>query len=202
MSTTRSERARREVLAVAADLVMAVGVERLTIDEVANRSGVAKTTIYRHWPNKGALVTEAVHGCMAPTPPPPEGDLRGGLLACFEGAVRSGGPESRVGEMMLSLLDAAQRDPELDRLLRGYVAERRRPVLEVLEAARARGELAPDADLELLATMMAGPVVYTKLLLRQPVTRELVENVVDGVLKAARQNSTPPVPEERPGLAS
>jgi AcrR family transcriptional regulator len=182
MGTSRSERARRQVLAVTADLVTEVGVERLTIDEVAARSGVAKTTIYRHWPNKGALVTEAVHTCMSPASPPAGGDLREGLLACFEGAVRAG-PETRVGEMMLSLLDAAQRDPELDRLLRGYLAERRRPVLELLEAAKARGELPPDADPELLATLVTGPITYTKLILRQPISRELVVQVVDAVLQ-------------------
>lgn len=182
MSASRSERARRQVLAATADLVIEVGVERLTIDEVAARSGVAKTTIYRHWPNKGALVAEAVHICMAPATPPPHGDLREGLLACFETAIRTG-PETRVGEMMLSLLDAAQRDPELDRLLRGYQAERRRPILEVLEAARARGELAPDVDLELLVTLVAGPIVYTKLILREPITRDLVAKVVDAVLE-------------------
>src|SRR3954447_26108857 len=193
MSASRSERARRQVLAATADLVTEVGVERLTIDEVAARSGVAKTTIYRHWPNKGALVTEAVHGCMAPSPPPPDGDLRAGLMACFEGTIRSG-PETRVGEMMLSLLDAAQRDPELDRLLRGYLEERRRPVIEVLQAARNRGELDPDADLDLLASLVAGPIVYTKLVRRQPVTRELVTQVVDavlhGVLRGGRGDSS------------
>jgi AcrR family transcriptional regulator len=151
---------------------------------------VAKTTIYRHWPNRGALVTEAVHTCMAPAAPPPEGDLRGGLLACFESAIRTG-PETRVGEMMLSLLDAAQRDPELDRLLRGYVEERRRPVTLVLESARARGELPADVDVELLATLLAGPIVYTKLVLRKAVTRELVADVVDSVLAGVLRASEP-----------
>lgn len=191
MSASRSERARRQVLAATADLVIEVGVERLTIDEVAARSGVAKTTIYRHWPHKGALVTEAVHTCMPPAAPPPHGDVREGLVACFEAAIRTG-PETRVGEMMLSLLDAAQRDPELDRLLRRYQDERRRSVLDVLESARDRGELRADADLELLATLVAGPIVYTKLVLRQPVTRELVAKVVDSVLVGSRPRAGAP----------
>ena len=56
MGTMRSERARDEVLQATADLVAEVGLERTTIDEIAARSGVAKTTIYRHWPTKQALL--------------------------------------------------------------------------------------------------------------------------------------------------
>ena len=54
-TTTRSERARQAVLDATADLVAEVGVERTTIDEIANRSGVAKTTIYRHFASKEVL---------------------------------------------------------------------------------------------------------------------------------------------------
>jgi len=50
MARPRSEEARRKVLGAASDLMAARGVASLTIDEVAARSGVAKTTIYRHWP--------------------------------------------------------------------------------------------------------------------------------------------------------
>ena len=64
---------RQAVLDATADLVAEVGVERTTIDEIANRSGVAKTTIYRHFASKQVLVVEAVHACTStslwsPTP--------------------------------------------------------------------------------------------------------------------------------------
>ena len=64
-TTTRSERVRQAVLDATTDLVSEVGVERTTIDEIANRSGVAKTTIYRHFASKQALVVEAVHACTS-----------------------------------------------------------------------------------------------------------------------------------------
>src|ERR1043165_2745639 len=60
LPSSRSERARRDVLDVTAGLVAEVGVEAVTIEEVSARSGVAKTTIYRHWPSKPALVLAAV----------------------------------------------------------------------------------------------------------------------------------------------
>ena len=104
-----------------------VGVERVTIDEVAARSGVAKTTIYRHWPTKQALVVDAVRAsCLPERPRPTPGDLRADLTACFEGMVRAG-LSGRTGQMLPSLLDGADRDPELDRLLRDYLRERSGP---------------------------------------------------------------------------
>ncbi len=71
------------------DLIGEVGVGRVTIEEVAGRSGVAKTTIYRHWPSKQAMIVEAVHACLSPPVTPDTGDLRKDILGCFEGMVRT-----------------------------------------------------------------------------------------------------------------
>ena len=59
------------MLDATAELVAEVGVERTTIDEIANRSGVAKTTIYRHFASKQVLVVEAVHACTSSSRPSP-----------------------------------------------------------------------------------------------------------------------------------
>jgi predicted nucleotidyltransferase len=84
--------------------------------------------------------------------------------------------------MMLSLMDAAQRDPELGRLVRAQTDQRRRFATNVIERAVARGDLPADVDVDLLVTLLAGPLVYTKLVRRQRVTDELVAAVVDTVL--------------------
>ena len=84
--------------------------------------------------------------------------------------------------MMLSLMDAAQRDPELGRLVRAQTEQRRRFATTVLERAVDRGDLPRDVDIDLLVTLLAGPLVYTKLVRRQRVTEELVAAVVDTVL--------------------
>jgi predicted nucleotidyltransferase len=84
--------------------------------------------------------------------------------------------------MMLSLMDAAQRDPELGRLVRAQTDQRRRFATTVIERAVARGDLPADVDVDLLVTLLAGPLIYTKLVRRQRVTDELVAAVVDTVL--------------------
>jgi AcrR family transcriptional regulator len=178
---TRSERARQAVLDVTADLVAEVGVERTTIDEIANRSGVAKTTIYRNFASKEVLVVEAVHASTSLPIVTDTGSLRDDLISCFSGTTKAS-YDGRMGDMMLSLMDAAQRDPELGRLVRAQTDQKRRFATTVIERAVARGDLPADVDVDLLVTLLAGPLVYTKLVLRQRVTHELVAAVVDTVL--------------------
>jgi len=188
-ASSRSERVRRLVLATTADLVAEVGVERTSIDEIASRSGVAKSTIYRHFASKQALVVEAVHECTHIPVVTDTGSLRDDLISCFSGMTKAS-YEGRLGDMMLSLMDAAQRDPELGRLVRAQADQRRRFATNVLERAVARGELAEDVDIDLLVTLMSGPLVYTKLVRRQRVTEDLVASVVDHVLAGYRRPST------------
>jgi AcrR family transcriptional regulator len=185
MGTMRSERAREDVLQATADLVAEVGLERTTIDEIAARSGVAKTTIYRHWPTKQALLIAAVRSCLEYAPTPNTGDLRADLVACFDPMVRAG-TGSRVGKMLTSLLDGAERDPELDRMLRAYMLDRSLPLRTVLQLAQGRGELPADLDLHLAAALFIGPMSYCKTILREPVTDDYVAAIVDAGLRAVR----------------
>jgi len=178
---SRSHRARQAVLDATAELVAEVGGERTTIDEIASRSGVAKTTIYRHFSSKQALVVEAVHACTHIPVVTDSGSLRDDLISCFSGTTKAS-YDGRLGDMMLSLMDAAQRDPELGRLVRAQTDQRRRFATEVIERAVARGDLPADVDVDLLVTLVAGPLIYTKLVRRQRVTDELVAAVVDSVL--------------------
>lgn len=189
-SPTRSERARQAVLKATADLVAEVGVERTTIDEIANRSGVAKTTIYRHFASKEVLVVETVHACTSYAPVVTDtGSLRDDLIACFAGTTKASS-DGRLGDMMLSLMDAAQRDPELGRLVRAQSEQRRGLATSVVERAVARGDLPADVDVDLIVTLLTGPLVYTKLVRRQRVTEELVAAVVDTVLARYAVRST------------
>jgi len=183
LSQSRSERVRQLVLDATADLIAEVGVERASIDEIASRSGVAKSTIYRHFASKPVLVVEAVHTCMSHPIVTDSGSVRDDLIACFAGMTKAS-YEGRLGDMMLSLMDAAQRDPELGRLVRAMSEQRRRAASEVVERAVSRGELPADLDVELFVTMLSGPLVYTKLVRRQRVTEQLVASVVDSMLAA------------------
>jgi AcrR family transcriptional regulator len=187
-SVSRAERVRQQVLDATADLVAEVGVERASIDEVASRSGVAKSTIYRHFPSKQVLLVEAVHACTFIPTVTDTGSLRDDLISCFSGMTKAS-YEGRLGDMMLSLMDAAERDPELGRLVRAQTDQKRRFATEVLQRAVDRGQLPADLDIDLLVTMLSGPLVYTKLVRRQRVTEALIAAVVDSVLAAIHVNT-------------
>jgi AcrR family transcriptional regulator len=190
MGPSRSDVARREALAAAADLMAERGVDNLTIEDVAARSGVAKTTIYRHWPSRGPLIIDAVRSCWAHLATPDTGDLRTDLLRLFEGMVRVD-LSSLAGRIMPSLLGASTRDPELDRLTRELSEERARPVLEILARAVARGELAADLDEEVALGVIVGPLLYRKLHRRLPLTPEHLEACIDAAVAGLR--ATAPV---------
>jgi AcrR family transcriptional regulator len=151
---------------------------------VASRSGVAKTTIYRHWPTKQALVVDAVRAaCFPVSATPNTGELRSDLTACFEGMVRAG-LSGRTGRMLPALLDGAHRDEELDRLLSDYLEERAGPTRTVLQLAQLRGELRADLDLDLAVTLVVGPLLYRKVILRQPITAAFLASVVEAAGRA------------------
>src|SRR6478735_4196406 len=137
MARPRSEEARRKALAAATDLIVEKGVSNLTIEEVAHRSGVAKTTIYRHWPERASLVLDTVRSCFGEVPTPDTGSLRGDLDMYFGGMVMAD-LSGTVGHLMPALVDAAGRDSEIELLLDRISQERQRPIVEIVERAQAR----------------------------------------------------------------
>src|SRR3954454_11863244 len=145
MARPRSEEARRKALAAATDLIVEKGVASLTMEEVAHRSGVAKTTIYRHWPERTALVLDTVRSCFDHVGTPDTGSLRGDLHAFFGGLVDAD-LSGTIGKLMPALVEAAGRDSEIEMLMARISVERQRPILDIVERAQARGELPPDLD--------------------------------------------------------
>jgi AcrR family transcriptional regulator len=181
MARTRSEKTTQEVLQAAVDVLLDVGVAGFTIDAIVARSGVAKTTVYRWWPNRQALLLDAIHAQVSPPATPNTGDTRADLLAYFAGFVTTA-LDTPAGRLMPDVCAAARRDPEVAELRDILVAEKRQPVLTILELARARGELPPDADLETLTTLITGPLAYTKSLRGRVVDTALVEAAIDAAL--------------------
>jgi AcrR family transcriptional regulator len=187
MARPRSVEARSKVLAAASDLMAARGVSSLTIDEVATRSGVAKTTIYRHWPERTSLIVDAVNAQLEHVGTPDTGSLHSDLVAFFGGMMRTD-LSGNVGEIIPCLIDAAGRDPEMASLLDRIGSQRRRVIEVLLERAIARGEIAPRADLEPLVGVIVGPILYEKVIRRVPLTLDYVDACLGIVLAGLQAN--------------
>ncbi len=178
MARPRSEEARRKALAAATDLIAERGVGNLTIEEVAARSGVAKTTIYRHWPERDALILDTARASFEHVATPDTGSLRGDLEAWFKGMVPAD-LSGKAGQIMPCLIDAAGRDPEIGLLLDRIGVERQRPIMEIVERAQARGELPADLDARVVVGTIVGPIVFRKLIWRQPIDAAYLSGCLD-----------------------
>ena len=186
MARPRSEEARQAALSATVDLMLEAGVESVTFEDVAARSGVAKTTLYRHFGTKQSLVVEAAGSCFVPLTTPDTGDLLQDLTILFA-AGRGSATHRQLTELFPMLIAAGDRDPELRALLRRQHEERRRPTRTVLQLAQLRGEISRDLDLEVAVSMILGPFTIRKMIEREEVTEEFADRVlaeVVGVLRA------------------
>jgi AcrR family transcriptional regulator len=159
------------------------GYARLTIEAVAQESGVNKTTIYRWWPSKAALLRAAlIHARVLDIDIPDTGSLRGDLIALTEQIARllTDGRTEPVARTMTS--GTGLPDDELAALTRDFFADRFSREQPVFTRAAARGELPVDADPMLLLDLIAGAVWMRVLLRREPVPPDFARDVVDAVL--------------------
>ena len=159
------------------------GYAGLTLDELAARSGVAKTTILRRWPSKAAVAAAGVERlALQSVDVPDSGALKVDLLALLHGAV-----EAFVrgrGQFVARLIREAGHHPEITDLLYTVIHTRRQAYRRVLALAIARGELAPSIDQDLLIDLLIGPIWTRMLITRDPITREYVDSIVEAVLIA------------------
>jgi AcrR family transcriptional regulator len=182
-------RSRQRALGAALDLVAERGIAGATIEAISARSGVAKTTVYRQWPNQAALVLDAFRSVTPDPPLPDTGTLRGDLLVLVAGLAEALG-RGRSAVLMAALIDAAQRDPDFARLHAEESLRRRQAVLAVLGRGVERGELAADSDPESLVDRLAGPVFHRRFITGLPLDRDFGERLVDAVLNAPSPAAT------------
>ena len=184
MARPRSDEARRRALEATRDLIVENGVTSLTIEDVAARSGVAKTTIYRHWPERASLIVDAVNAMFEHLRTPDTGTLRGDLEVFF-GAVMRTDLSGNVGQIMPSIIEAAGRDPEMAYLLDRIGGERERVCRTIIERALERGEIreaVAGLDLDALVGVTVGPIAFQKIVRRRKLTPEYVEACLDVVV--------------------
>ncbi|GHJ11314.1 TetR family transcriptional regulator [Micromonospora humidisoli] len=177
----RVQRSKAAVLAQTYELLTSGGIGGVSIDEVSRRSGVAKTTIYRHWPSRAALLVEACSTIGSTLAVPDTGSFDGDLTALTEELaeqLRS----ARWATVLPSIVDVAERDPELAGLHADLHARILAPFGVVTERARARGELAADRGPADVTAAVAGPLFYRRWFSREPLDAVFVARVVEDAL--------------------
>ncbi|MFC4115291.1 TetR/AcrR family transcriptional regulator [Nonomuraea zeae] len=176
-------RKQQEIFDATLRLVAEKGYDGLTVEGVAERSGVNKTTIYRWWPSKAALLGAAlVEADVLGFEPPDTGSLRGDLVELVEGIQRLL-TEPPSSDIAVAALGAAVRHPELD--AHRFFADRFAREREIFDRAVRRGELKASADPMLIVDLLAGAVwmrtVFRGLRLTDDFAAEAVAALLDGI---------------------
>lgn len=179
----RVRRTRARVHEATLDLLAEVGFQGFSIESVAQRAEVARTTIYRNWSTKAELVVDAFGSLSSTHEIAPTGDVRADLLALV-GYLAADLPEARWASVMASLVAAAEHDPELAQEKKKLIAERQRPMREALRRAIECGQLQESTDPDVVMSMLGGPLFYRRLITNEPLDDSFVVHVVDGVLAA------------------
>ncbi len=183
MSTATTEK----ILTATRILLAEQGVQGLTVEGVAARSGVAKTTIYRRYRSKNDLALAVLLDMVRQIVAVPDlGDTRAEFVAFVNGAVRILGG-TLMGEVMQGLVSDLATDPELGSAFREkIVATRLVEVQRLLDRGSARGDIRAEVDAELVHDLLFGPVYYRLLLSGAPLDSGLAARIVDAVMPSLR----------------
>lgn len=179
----RVERSKKLVLASTYDLLTEVGLGGVSVDEVARRSGVAKTTIYRHWPSRTSLLLDACRQLSSKPQAPDTGSLKRDLEILASAIVKVlHSPQSTV---LPSIIDAGERDKALAQLQSSELCEVQSVFRLVIERGKQRGELPGRENAQELVAAILGPLFYRRWFSRENVDEALAKRVVARALRNA-----------------
>jgi AcrR family transcriptional regulator len=181
-------RTKEAVLATTYKLMSETGIGGVNIEEVARRSGVAKTTIYRHWQSRSALLLDACSRLGSRPEVPDTGSLRGDLTVLLTRLAEQLRTASWPA-ILPSIIDAAERDPDIAQLHARLQAGFSAPYLAAIERAKRRGELPSHQDASELLASMVGSLFFRRWFSREPLDVKFVKRLITRV--AARRGTRP-----------
>jgi AcrR family transcriptional regulator len=187
----RSQKAHKAVLDAAAELLLSRGLSAVSMDEVAERAGVSKATIYRWWPTKETLALDALYTewAAARSSHRDTGNLRGDLLSLLRPWVRLLTGPRPYGRVVAALLTEAQTDPVFAaEYRRRFVEPRRDYARTVFDRAIDRGEISADTKIEVALDLLYGPIYHRLLHGHAPLNDRFVREVVDMLLSGLLPN--------------
>ena len=158
-----------------------VGINGMSMDDLAQRVGVSKTTIYRRWRSKEALVLDALAHGIRPFDLVDTGSLRGDLEVYLRELGRRM-ETGRTSDVLPDLISAAARDAALRESLDEWVRHRRQPLKTILGRGVERGELSDNADLDTVIDTLIGAFMYRRLLTHAPLDDAFVARLLHTVL--------------------
>lgn len=169
------------IIDAAIEVLVRDGYDRLSMEGVATAAGVGKATVYRRWSSKAELVIDAMTTLKPVIESIDTGSLDGDIELMI-GASCSPHSE-RLLQVMASICSALPREPDLLEAFRTRFTEPRiARISGMLERARSRGELGPEVDVAMAASLVPSLMLQRVLMTGQPAGRVYAEQIVGGVL--------------------
>jgi AcrR family transcriptional regulator len=177
----------RAILDASFELLVETGVRGFSVREVARRAHIPKSSIYRRWKTRAALLGSALEqfGLESRTQPDTgrlESDLVEVVRDQMLGIAATRGPLARIA---LEVRD----DPELAPVVRNVLAKRRSALYPVFERAVARGDLAANVNIDEAIDLLVGPI-WIRIMMQRPVTEADAPAIVSRALKGMALAST------------
>ena len=200
----RSAVADRAIIEAVLEELIESGIDGLSLEQVAQRACVAKATIYRRWPNKEALVLDALLTVEEPLPELPGTSARDDLVALVDG-IRRRKKHDVANRLYPGMISDGSRYPEIAATYKKVVVERRREMVrDAVRRGIANGELRDDLDVETLALMMVAPMLVQTMVWNPGVDQPegLAATYVDALLDGLRATPAGRRPIEAPATDS
>ena len=178
----RIERSRQVILLAALGELGEAGYGAFTIESVAARAGVGKSTIYRHWPDKISLIGDAFEVAHEHAVPSVEGLTARESLQRLLHHVAEVVVDSTFSSCIPALIEGAERDSRLREFRHRYSALRRQSLTTLIAQGVANGEFGTALDPELAAQALLGPIFYQRLMTSEPFDPNRVGDLIDMVL--------------------
>ena len=186
----RSEAAHAAILNAALRLVTKRGFRAVTVNEIAAEAGVGKMTLYRHWPNKAALVMDSLLALIGSETAFPKAKsaleslrLQLNLQVAFF--------RSQRGNLIRSLVAEVQSDADLAVAFRErWLIPRREGVRQTILQAISEGSIRKDLDMDTAIDLLYGPLYYRLLLGAGLLDEQFVANVYQQFLEGHKTSKT------------
>jgi AcrR family transcriptional regulator len=182
----RTARTRAAVLAATLEELGAGGYDQASVEAIAQRAGVHKTTLYRRWGGKERLVAEAIEAAAADRIEVPDtGDVDHDLRALAR-AVRVVLVSREGAATVRALVSGAHSSPAVGRIVRHFWAARLAQVGPIVGRAVERGQLPRGSDPAEVIRYVAAPLYYRLLITAEPLTEAAADQAAAAALAAAR----------------
>jgi len=173
------------ILEAAVQELADVGYGGVTIESIAARAGVGKSTIYRHWPDKLALIADAFETFHVQMVPDLSERTARESVELLVGHVAEVVADSTWSRCIPALIEGAERDPRVREFHHRYNAERRQALIDLIARGANAGEFRPGLDPELATVALLGAIFYRRLMTGEPLPADAAPELVHLILGEA-----------------